>query len=233
MPLGKSSADLIQVLSVDQAAEDCHGDLDSGHDGICHAQYSHHVDDHEVLREEQDSYQSGPGIEGYNFHLIAGFRMVGFHPVGISHGRLGGVLGNFTGIVQGIEHTDCNNNEQYYSSFYKTGIHGDIHHQLCGGDPAGTHCKAGKGGKEGEGNRHDGVQAELFRHHHAQRNQSDHRVTAAEAAMDGDYHEHDGNQDRYALVLELVEGPVDHLIEGAGTHDDTHTAAADQQREMT
>lgn len=31
--LGKGSADLIQVLSVDQAAEDRHGDLDSGHDG--------------------------------------------------------------------------------------------------------------------------------------------------------------------------------------------------------
>ena len=118
--LGKGSADLIQVLSVDQAAEDCYGDLDSGHDGICHAQYGHHVDDHEVLRKEQDSYQSGPGIEGYTFHLIAGFRMVGFHPVGISHSRLGGVLGNFTGIVQGIEHTDCNNNEQYYSCLLYT-----------------------------------------------------------------------------------------------------------------
>ena len=76
--MAKAAPILSRFCTVDQAAEDCHGDLDSGHDGICHAQYGHHVDDHEVLREEQDSYQGGPGIEGYNFHLIAGFRMVGF-----------------------------------------------------------------------------------------------------------------------------------------------------------
>ena len=176
-----------------------------------------------VLAQEQN--QDGDGSAG-EFGSLAQLRLilgghlhVGGVPALAPHQGLGGILTDLLHIAQQQEQSQKHKEVHAYKHGEKGAVHRHAHHQL-GDELLGRPgSESQQRGVTGNADGADRIQLQFLCKDHADGHYRDQGVRAAEAAQINHQHEHNRNQDIFALILQLVNGPVEQLVDGARGHD--------------